>query len=56
MLSKKYKMEDKLTDFERAEYYKIRLKNANRRLVFYCALWFVLGVVVARALYFAVFK
>lgn len=48
--------EDKLTDFERAEYYKSKLKAADRRLVFFFVLAFILGFVAARALYLTIWK
>jgi hypothetical protein len=39
--------EDKFSDFERAEYYKDRLKSNKGLLVVMCVLFFVLGFVVA---------
>ena len=44
--------EDKLTDFERAEYYKTRLKSKNTFVIVFSILMFVLGFVVARAVYY----
>ena len=49
-------MEDKLTEFERAEYYKEQLGTAKFRLRLYCALWFGVGFAVARALYLTILK
>lgn len=45
--------EDKLTDFEQAEYFKARLKSKKSFLVIMFILFFVLGFAVARAYYLA---
>ena len=44
-------MEDKLTDFERAEYYKARLKHKNRFTILFSILMFIAGFMIARAVY-----
>ena len=44
-------MEDKLTDFERAEYYKARLKSKNTFIIVFSILMFVAGFMAARAVY-----
>ncbi len=49
-------MEDKLTDFERAEYYKEKLKTQIGFTVIMAVLMFVLGFVVSRALYLTIWK
>lgn len=43
--------QDKLTDFERAEYYKARLKTKTGYTVVIGILMFALGFAVARAIY-----
>ena len=42
---------DKISDFERAEYYKARLARANNRMTVFCILTFILGFFAARAIY-----
>lgn len=44
-------MEDKLTDFERAEYYKVRLRTAKYRTWVFCVLWFAGWFALAKAIY-----
>jgi len=44
-------VEDKITDFERVEYYRQRLKKAKNRTIFFAVLFFILGFVLARAIY-----
>lgn len=43
--------EDKITDFESSEYYRQRLKTAKNRTIFFAVLFFILGFLVARAIY-----
>jgi len=43
--------EDKLTDFERAEYYKQRLKSKTAFWITFSILMFLTGFLAARALY-----
>lgn len=44
-------VEDKFADFERAEYYCQRLRTAKSRMIFFAILFFILGFVLARAIY-----
>jgi uncharacterized membrane protein len=44
-------MEDKLKDFERAEYYKSRLKHKNRFIIVFSVFMVIAGFMVARAAY-----
>ena len=48
--------EDKLTDFERAEYYKEQFRTTKFRQWLFCTLRFGVGFAVARALYLTVLK
>lgn len=48
--------QDKLTDFERAEYYKARLKAKTGYAYIIAVLMFAIGFAVARALYLTVLK
>ncbi len=44
-------MKNLLTDFERAEYYRVRYKSRGMLIIVFSVLSFILGFLVARLLY-----
>jgi hypothetical protein len=48
--------EDKLTDFERAEYYKARMKSTKPYWITFSILMFIAGFMLARAIYIYLYE